>query len=80
MYWAYMNCRVWVICEYDVCTFFQKWSESFWLICLFETHLSTYRNFLLASSISIFSCVFVINVWRLRMAPLCVVVGQLASQ
>ena len=80
MYWAYLNFRVWVICVSVTLSFFQKWLESFWLICLFDSHLSTYGNFFLANAVSRVSCSFVMNVWRLRMAPSCVAVGQLASQ
>ena len=72
--------RVWVIWVFGIFTFFQKWLDSFWLICSFKSHLSTYGDFLLAIVASWLSCVFVINVFRLRMAPSCVVVGQLASQ
>ena len=80
MYWANLNFRVWVIWVSRLFTFFQKWLDNFWLICSFESHLSTYGNLLLASVASWFSCVFVIDVLKWRMAPLCVVVGQLASQ
>ena len=31
---------------------FQRWSESFWLICSFDNHLSTYGNFCLADVVS----------------------------
>ena len=40
----------------------------------------TYGYFWLADAHSRFSCSFVINVWRLRIAPSCVPVGQLANQ
>ena len=63
-----------------ICLLFQKWLESLWLICLFDSHLLTYGNFLLADACSWFSCSFIMNVRRLRMAPSCVAVGQLASQ
>ena len=79
MYWAYLNFRVWVTCVSGTLLSFQKWLESFWLICLFDSHLPTYGNFLLVDSVSQFSCSFVMNVWRLQMAPSCVAVGQLAS-
>ena len=59
---------------------FQKWLESFWFICVFESHLFTYRNLFTAKAVSKASCVFVMNVLKLRMAPSCVPVGQLASQ
>jgi hypothetical protein len=42
--------------------------------------LSTYGNLCLARLVSLFPCSFVMNVRRLRMAPSCVAVGQLASQ
>ena len=80
MYWANLNFRLWVIWVSATFTFFQKWLESFWLICSFESHLSTYGNFLLANAASELSCVFVMNVPKLRMAPSCVAFGQLASQ
>ena len=80
MYCAYLNFRVWVICMLGTCLLFQKWLESVWLICSFDSHLLTYGNFLLADVFSRFSCSFVMNVWRFWMAPSCVVVGQLASQ
>ena len=80
MYWAYRNFRVWVIWVLGTFVFFQKWLESFWLICSFESHLSTYGNLRLASVASWFSCVLVMNDLKLRMALSCVVVGQLASQ
>ena len=54
--------------------------ESFWFIWVFESHLSTYGNVFMAALVSRLPCSFVINVRRLRMAPLCVAVGQLASQ
>ena len=54
--------------------------EGFWLICSFESHLSTCGNFLLANVASWFSCVFVMNVFKLHMAPSCVVVGYFANQ
>ena len=31
---------------------FQRWSESFWLNCSFDNHLSTYGNFCLADVVS----------------------------
>jgi hypothetical protein len=42
--------------------------------------LSTYGNLVVAIDVSQLSCSFVMNVRRLRMAPSCVPVGQLASQ
>jgi hypothetical protein len=42
--------------------------------------LSTYGNLCLARFASLVSCSLVMNVRKLRMAPSCVVVGQLASQ
>jgi hypothetical protein len=57
-----------------------KWLESFWFIWVLDSHLSTYGNLCLARFASLFPCSFVMNVRRLRMAPSCVVVGQLASQ
>jgi len=80
MYCAYLNFRVRVICVSGTYLLFQKWLESFWLICLFDIHLLTYGYFWMASAHSRFSCSFVINVRRLRIAPSCVSVGQLASQ
>ena len=47
---------------------------------VFESHLSTYGNLFMAKAASRLSCAFVMNVRRLRMAPSCVPVGQLASQ
>jgi hypothetical protein len=61
-------------------SFCQKWLESFWFIWVFESHLSTYGNLCLAMVVSKLSCSFVMNVRKLRMAPSCVPVGQLASQ
>ena len=69
-----------MICASVTLSFIQKWLESFWFICSFDSHLSTYGNLRLASRVSRDSCSFVMNVLRLRMAPLCVVVGQLANQ
>ena len=80
MYCAYLNFRVWVICVSGTCLLFQKWLDNFWLICLFDIHLLTYGYFWLADAHSRFSCSFVINVWRLRIALSCVPVGQLANQ
>jgi hypothetical protein len=42
--------------------------------------LSTYGNLCLARFASLVSCSLVMNVHKLRMAPSCVAVGQLASQ
>ena len=42
--------------------------------------MSTYGNLCLARFASLVLCSFVMNVRRLRMAPSCVAVGQLASQ
>ena len=80
IYCAYLNFRVWVICVSGICLLFQKWLESFWLICLFDSHLLTYGYFRLADAYSWFLCSFVINVRRFRIAPSCVPVGQLANQ
>ena len=62
------------------CLLFQKWLESIWLICSFDSHLLMYGNVLLADEFSRFSCSFVMYVRRLRTVPSCVAVGQLASQ
>ena len=62
MYWAILNFRVWVICMLGILSSFQKWLESFWLICSFDNHLSTYGNFRLADVVSRFSCSFVMDV------------------
>ena len=69
-----------MICASVTLSFIHKWLESFWFICSFDSHLSTYGNLCLAISISRDSCSFVMNVLRLCMAPLCVVVGQPANQ
>ena len=50
------------------------------MICSFDNHLSTYRNFCLANAVMRLLCSFVMNVWRLRIAPSCVDVGEFASQ
>ena len=42
--------------------------------------MSTYGNLFMAKVVSRVLCVFVMNVRKLRMAPSCVPVGQLASQ
>lgn len=80
IYWAYRNFNVCVIWVSGILSFCQKWLESFWFICLFDNHLATYGNLWLARVFSWDSCVLDINVRRLRMAPSCVAVGQLASQ
>jgi hypothetical protein len=80
IYCAYLNFRVWVICVSGTRLLFQKWLESFWLIWLFDIHLSTYGYFWVANGHSRFSCYFVMNLRRLRIAPSWVLVGQLASQ
>lgn len=59
----------------------QKWLDNLWLIWLFDSHLSTNGNlFLVVVDVSCFWCSLLINVWRLRIAPSCVAVGQLTSQ
>ena len=78
IYWAYLNFNIWVFWVSDTFLLCQKWLESFWLIWIFDNHLSTYGNLFLAEIVSRFPCSFVINVHRLWMAPLCLVVGQLA--
>ena len=80
MYWAYLNFKVWVIRASITFSFFQKWLESFWSICLLDSHLSTYGNLFWATLTSRLSCSFVTNVCKFLMAPSCVEVGQLASQ
>ena len=60
-------------------SFFQKWLESLWLIWSFDSHLSTYGNLCLAVVVSRVLCSLVMIVRRLRIAPSCVAVGQLAS-
>ena len=80
IYWAYLNFSVWVICASLTLSFIQKWLESFWFICSFESHLSTYGNLCFAISVFRDSCSFVMNVFRLHMAPSCVDVGQPANQ
>ena len=79
MYWAYLNSRVWVTCVSGTWSLIQKWLESFWLICIFDSHLFTYGYFILVDLVSQFPCSFVMNVRRLQMAPSSVLVGQLAS-
>ena len=68
---------IWVSGIWSLC---QKWLESFWLIWVFESHLSTYGNLFLVVVVSKLSCSIVMNVRKLRMAPSCVPVGLLASQ
>ena len=68
---------IWV---FGIWSFFQKWLDNLWFVWVFETHLSTYGIFFLAMVVSRLSCSFVINLRRLRMAPLWVPVGQLANQ
>ena len=59
-------------------------SKNDWRVCgLFGhliAHLSTYGNLFLAIAASRVLCSLIIVVWRLRMAPSCVAVGQLACQ
>ena len=40
MYCANLNFNVWVICVSGIFSFRQKWLESFWLIWVFDIHLS----------------------------------------
>jgi hypothetical protein len=80
IYWAYWNFSVWVIWVSVILSLSQKWLESFWFIWVFDSLLSTYENLLLAMDVSRWPCSFGMNVRKLRMAPSCVVVGQLASQ
>ena len=80
MYWAYLNFNVWMIWVSVIFLSFQKWLESFWFICLLVSHFSTYGNLCWAFTTSWLSCAFIMNLWMFLMAPLCVVVGQLASQ
>ena len=47
---------------------------------MLDNHLSTYGNLCLARFVLLLLCSFVMNVRKLRMAPSCVDVGQLASQ
>ena len=58
----------------------KKWFDNLWLIWSINGHLSTYENLVLAELVSHFQCSLLMNVWRLSMAPPCVVVGQLANQ
>jgi hypothetical protein len=69
-----------MIWESGIFSLCQKWLESFWLIWVFDSHLSTYGNLYLVEVLYMFPCSFVMNVCRLRMAPSCVDVGQLANQ
>ena len=80
MYWAYLNFKLWVIWALVTFLFFQNWLESFWFICVLNSHLSMYGNLIWTTLTSRLSCVFVTNVCRFLMAPSCVAVGQLASQ
>jgi hypothetical protein len=68
---------IWVYGIFSLC---HKWLESILFIWVFESHFSTYGNLVLATAVSKLSCSFVMNVRKLRMAPSCVPVGQLASQ
>ena len=47
---------------------------------MFDSHLSTYGNLCLVEAASHVLCFFTMNVWRLRIAPSCVDVGELASE
>ena len=69
-----------MICASVTLSLFQKWLKSFWFIWSFDSHLSTFGNLCLAIIVSRLWCSFVMNLLRLRMAPSCVVVGQLANQ
>lgn len=60
--------------------FFPKLLESFWFICVLDSHLSTYGSLFWAALTSRLSCAYVTNVCRFMMAPSCVAVGQLARQ
>ena len=80
IYWAYRNFSVWVIWVSGIVSLCQKWFESFWFIWVFESHLSIYGKLFMAADFSRLVCSFVMNVRRLRMAPSCVAIGQLASQ
>lgn len=75
MYRAYLDFNVWVICVSIIHGTFQKRFESFGFICLVDDHLSTYVNLYLAMVVLSFLCYLLRNVWRLQMAPLCVVDG-----
>ena len=50
------------------------------MIWVFDNHLSTYGHLCLVEVVSLVPCYFVMNVRKLRIAPSCVAVGQLASQ
>ena len=80
MYWAYLNFSIWMILASVTFFFFHKWLESFRFICLLDSHLSTYGNLIWAIITSRLSCAFITNLCMFLMAPLCVDVGQLASQ
>ena len=62
MYWAYQNFKVCVIWAFVTFLFFQKWLESFWLMWVLDSHLSTYGNLSWVVRTSWLSWVFVTNV------------------
>ena len=61
MYCVYLYFNVWMIWAFVMLSFFQKWLDSFWLIWVFDSHLSTYWNSALDVTIFWFLCSFIMN-------------------